>query len=172
MISGLAIFSNFITDDEERALLFEIDGIAAAPRVRIQSDSRTLIVRWGATVYATSLVSPTIPAWLEFVRRRVPMDLPTSVTLNVWAPGDRLDPHIDKGGPVVCVLNLASPSTIAFHGPHVEIYEVPRRGLLRMSGAARRDWEHSCFPASSPRISLVFRTVAPDRSGPDTSGPA
>lgn len=159
MIDGLTITSDFIDRETERWLLFEIDAIVSTPRPdRGPHDSRTTIVRWGELVYANHHAHAEIPEWLLPIAARVPMDPPTSVTLNIWAPGDRLDPHIDKGGPVVCVLQLASAATIAFSGPYVEIYDVPARALLRMEGAARYDWEHACFPSEQHRISLVFRT--------------
>lgn len=160
-IPGLSFEPDFITEDEEQALLFEIAGVEMSPRVRVPIDSRTTIVRWGVAVYGGYLASSKIPAWLGWLCDQVPMiDRPTSVTLNVWAPGDQLAPHIDKGGPVVCVLNLLGISTIAFSGPHVQIYEVPRRALMRLEADARHTWEHACFPAEHRRISLVFRTAA------------
>ena len=164
MIPGLTIAPEFVTPELEFALLFEVEGELAERkrlhRPRAPQDSRSEVMRWGAPIYPGGIVHPDLPVWCHVLLSRLPMPRPPeSLTLNVWEPGDRLDPHVDRGGEVVCVLNLLGSSSIAFHRGRVEIHHVPRRALLRMSGEARWEWEHAIFPADERRISLVFRNT-------------
>lgn len=168
MIPGLSIQPDYVTEAEEHALLFELEAELGErvrlhlekPRHRAPQDSRTTIMRWGEPVYPGFIVHPKLPPWIAWLTAQLPMPrVPESMTLNVWEPGDRLDPHVDRGGDVVCVLNLLASSSVAFGRGHIEIHHVPRRALLRMSGESRWDWEHSIFPSDERRISLVFRNT-------------
>jgi hypothetical protein len=163
VIDGLSIVGDYIDQREESLIALHCaHAFADAPRADRYPliDGRAKIARYGATLYPDNIASSRLPAWLAEIGPRLPMGTPEHVTIAEWGTGATLAPHIDRGGPVICVLALLGDSIIEFESGSGGVrYRFPRRGLMMIAGPARYAYRHSVSGTEAPRISLVFRTV-------------
>jgi alkylated DNA repair dioxygenase AlkB len=112
-----------------------------------------------------------IPAFLHRAREgaaifagQKPEDLP-HVLVTEYSPGTTIGWHRDKGVfDEVIGISLLSPCTFRFRresGSAWERYSLiaePRSAYL-LSGAPRREWEHSIPPVETLRYSITFRSL-------------
>jgi hypothetical protein len=186
MIPGLSIVDEWLTHRDETALAHRCDvALAGVPRNRLgsENDGRARIVRYGSPIYNDGLRGVAMPAWLNVLGARLPMTSPDHVTINEWLPGmPHLVHHIDRGGPVICVLSLLASARVDFRellasarvdfrellaSARVDfrepgygvIYRVPRRSMMMLAGSARYSYRHSVIDVDERRLSLVFRTA-------------
>jgi DNA oxidative demethylase len=112
-----------------------------------------------------------MPAWLADVRDEVaervgllPDELAQALLIR-YDPGAGIGWHRDR--PIfehVVGLSLGNPATLRFRtarGFERFSLEAEPRSIYRLSGEARRDWEHSIAEMDVPRRSITFRTLAP-----------
>mgnify|MGYP000489116702 CR=1 FL=1 len=88
----------------------------------------------------------------------------TSVQLNEYYPGQKIEPHIDnfKRGEVIQILSLLSDCYIKFHNKNItKEYLLPRYSLLTFSGEHRTIWKHS-VDVTEHRYSIIFRNYKQD----------
>ena len=172
-IPGLEYLPNFISVDEERALIKAIDG---QPWL---NDLKRRVQHYGYKYdYKARAVTPDsylgpLPEWLEPVTRKLPFQ-PDQAIVNEYEPGQGISAHIDCVpcfGTMIASLSLGSGAVMQFTNCNEkqEIYLEPR-SLIVLSGEARFRWTHA-IPARksdivnglkfdrSRRLSLTFRTV-------------
>ncbi len=172
-IPGLEYLPNFISAEEERALMKAIDD---QPWL---DDLKRRIQHYGYKYdYKARAVTPDsylgpLPDWLEPVTRKLSFQ-PDQAIVNEYEPGQGISAHIDCVpcfGGTIASLSLGSGAVMQFanRNEKQEIYLEPR-SLIVLSGEARFRWAHA-IPARkadmvggfkidrSRRLSLTFRTV-------------
>ena len=177
---GAFIIPDFITEAEEQRILLRI---AQAPwltelRRRVQHYGYRYDYR-GATRPAPAT---PFPRWADAMAERIQPHfsnvLPVQCIVNEYRSGQGIGMHADHRdfGPVVASLSLAASWPMRFRRrdarPYVrtglpgdKITILPRRSVLVLAGAARRDWMHGIDPSDAPagtvaRVSATFRTLA------------
>ena len=159
-IPGLELYTDFVSEEEERELLEFVD---AQPW---ESLARRRVQHYGARfVYAdrhleTGAAVRTLPEKLdELARRRVPEALQArgvaallhpelgfdQITVNEYGLGVGLSPHVDTHsafGPTIVSLSLAGPCAMTFkrEGCADVSLALPPRSLLVMSDEGRWAW--------------------------------
>ena len=114
----------------------------------------------------------------ERLRERFVGAPPVQCIVNEYRPGQGIGMHADHGdfGPLVASLSLGADWPMRFRPrsvrpyargglPGDEVVVLPRRSVLVLAGAARRDWMHGIDPAdtagaAATRLSATFRTLA------------
>lgn len=173
--SGLAYHPDFLTTDDERALIEEVEAYPFHEvRMRGQIARRTVIhFGWdydyeGWKVHPTTAPSPRLAA----LRNRcgaIAGVLPESLEQFLVArypPGATIGWHRDApmfGTPVVGV-SLLSPCTMRFRRKTAEGFEIfaqplDPRSLYILGGEVRRHWQHSIPPTKALRYSITMRTL-------------
>lgn len=165
-IHTLTLLEDFITADEESALLKALTRSLPETRGHRKSLARNAIQRWGSSIpYPDNLIDRQIPAHFNFLLDRlVAQNLvllrPDSITLNQYLKKQAIAAHIDRpdGGSVVTVLSLLTPATMVFRQQNRAFtVELPARSLVQMRDEIRYDWTHEINPVTDTRYSLVFR---------------
>ena len=175
LIPGLAYRVDFISRDEEAALLGHIAPMELSP-FRFQGwegKRRTRSYGWRYDFDDASF-APTepIPDWLLALRAKAarfaglePDGLP-SILLARYDPGAGIGWHRDRPqfGTVVGV-SLAGTATLRFRrrvggGFQRANLELEPRSAYLLSGEVRAQWEHSIAPADRLRYSITFRTLS------------
>lgn len=163
MIQGLTIIPNYITVEQEQALLQHIELNKEIIRA---GTKRNTIKRYGSKLpYNGRMVSDQIPAHFQAVCTQLFTDghmpfVPDSVTVNEYKQGQGIDYHIDskKSGPIIIVLSLLGSATMAMQKDGVEEFcPILPRTLVKLEGEARTVWKHKILPVEHDRVSLVFR---------------
>ena len=178
--AGAAIVPDFIAPAEEERILLRISEApwSAELRRRVQHYGYSYDYRGSAPPGP----APEFPRWVRVMAERMADRfggaLPEQCIVNEYRPGQGIGMHADHAqfGPVVASLSLAAAWPMRFRPRHVRPYAsgalagdetvtLPRRSLLVLAGAARRDWMHGIDAAASaaetvPRLSATFRTLA------------
>lgn len=178
-IPGLTYVSDFITRDEENALIAAID---EQPWL---NDLKRRVQHYGykydykaRTVTNDSYLGP-LPDWIQPLAQKLCGEhlcqtAPDQVIVNEYMPGQGISAHVDCVpcfDDVIASLSLGSPAIMQFSkgNEKQEIYLEPR-SLIILSGSARYEWQHA-IPARKTdivngfkiernrRLSLTFRTV-------------
>lgn len=183
-IPGLTLLKDFVTEEEEKALMALVDG---TPWERL---ARRRVQHYGRKFsYVTRTVDSKSDAMdipVEMVRVMESVSaLPEvgaldQITVNEYAPGVGLSPHVDTHsafGDTIASLSLCSGAAMIFRkdGEQRGLY-LPPRSLLLMQKESRWAWEHyiphrksdmvehcQVVPRSDRRVSLTFRSI---RHGP------
>lgn len=175
-IEGLFYTPNFITPDEEQALLNQID---QQPWL---TDLKRRVQHYGYKYdYKARRVTPDaylgpLPAWLKPFTQNLPFT-PDQAIVNEYEPGQGISAHIDCQpcfGDTIASLSLGSAATMQFTttGQKEEIYLEPL-SLITLSDAARHEWTHAIPARKSDsvngfkvprdrRVSVTFRNVLLD----------
>lgn len=176
-IEGLSLVDEFITVEEERALIRSIDEEKWDTRLKRRTQHYGFVYDYkskGASVPAAPL-----PSWCEFIVERM-MDQkiiqvkPDQMIVNEYMPGQGIHPHVDDirsfdDG----IVSLSLGSHVIMDLVHNKNPSIPKReaGLKRRSiisfhGPARYAWRHGITPRRSDhgidrnrRISLTFRKM-------------
>lgn len=171
-VAGLSVQLDFVSEDEERALLAAIDdepwSLALQRRTqhygfKYDYRTRTLPERLGA-----------LPAWSDAVVARLAAT-PNQLIVNEYTPGQGIAPHVDSavfGSPIVSLsLGASWPMDFSRAGRQTLSIVLPRRSALMLDGEARSVWRHSIasrrsdvvrgatVPRTERRVSLTFRIV-------------
>lgn len=141
-MNGFHLFDNVISEDTERRLIEKI--VEAMGKVRMNRDEqdRSRILRFGYDYQDKDVWLGEPPPWtyeaIGFSGE--------SVTINEYAPGHGIRPHIDspKFDDEIRVLNLGSHTTMQLIPPHKVATEVfiPRRSVTLLHGEVRHAWKH------------------------------
>ncbi len=177
---GLAYHSDFLTADDERELIAEIEAYPFHEvRMRGQVARRTVIhFGWdydyeGWKVHPATPPSPRLAALRDRGAQiaEVPPESLEQFLVARYPPGATIGWHRDApmfGTPVAGV-SLLSPCTMRFRKKAGESYEVfPQllepRSLYILGGEARRQWQHSIPPTRALRYSITMRTLVRKRA--------
>lgn len=167
-IEGLRYIPDWISADEEKTLLNEID------RNPWLSDLKRRVQHYGYKYdYTARRVDPdmylgTLPDWSGFLIERLTrlqlfQQKPDQMIINEYMPGQGISAHIDCVpcfADTVVSLGLGSTATMMFDRTATgERYELPLhpRSLVVLSGSARYEWRHS-IPARKADIIEGYKT--------------
>jgi alkylated DNA repair dioxygenase AlkB len=174
VIAGLTLIRDWITPDQESALLAHVGpGGKQGPTTQ-----RNRIERYGHGVphsgYTEAArfgvdLSPELAALCSRIAADKVIDpAPDAVTIGWYLTGQSIRPHVDspKAGEVIAVLGLAGAADMRFsrdgidelgRAEHGVTVRFERRMLVVMAGEARWMWRHEILPVPELRISIVFR---------------
>jgi alkylated DNA repair dioxygenase AlkB len=188
-IPGLRYLPGYVSEEDERALVEEID------RMPWNTEWRRRRQPYGAG-YGTAGAAPPVPGWGRRLADRLLADGVTAepfgqMLVNEYLPGQGIAPHRDYApyGRTVVSLSLLSACVMDFRhmptGRRERLLLLPR-SLLVLSDEARYDWEHGIAARKRDgwhglkverrrRLSVTFRSLAagapPASSGVGKSGP-
>lgn len=178
-IEGLSVRADWITPDEERALLERIDESAWRADLQRRVQHYGWRYDYKARSVDESMRLGPLPDWAEALAERVAREelsaKPAQVIVNEYVPGQGISKHVDCVGcfgPVVLSLSLGSACTmeLARDGAPPRSLRLLPRSLLVLSGEARTEWTHAIAGRKSDvvdgvrvararRVSVTFRTV-------------
>ena len=168
-IKTLTLVEDFISQDEERALISAIVANIPTGTARRRTGSRNIVQRWGSAVpYVNDVLSDVIPDHFQFLLDRLVQhnyvpQRPDSITMNQYLALQAILPHIDskEGGSVITVLSLGTPADMVFRRAMKQFQvTLPPRSLVQMRDEIRYNWTHEILPVVAMRYSLVFRCGA------------
>jgi alkylated DNA repair dioxygenase AlkB len=175
--NGLEYHPEFLTREEEAALLVRFAGLAFVEAKFQQYTARRRVVRFGRTYMPAAgewLDDAPLPDWLAAMRskvaawRGVPEDAFVHALVTEYRPGTPIGWHRDKPEyGLVIGISLANACRMRFR-PYdnqrdrsaVVTLELAPRSLYVMQGEIRWRWQHSIPPAKALRYSMTFRTRA------------
>jgi alkylated DNA repair protein (DNA oxidative demethylase) len=166
----------FVTEDEERALLGELEQFEFAEvRMRGQVAKRTVLhfgLRYDYEGWGLTPAEP-LPASLTWLRDRcgafvdVGPEAFVETLVSRYPPGAGIGWHRDAPmfGPKVVGVSLLSACSMRFQRRRAGVREVHTAGLAprsvyALTGAARWSWQHSIPSTPGLRYSVTFRTLA------------
>lgn len=174
-IPGLALWPDAVTVEQEAQLAGLVDTAPLAPFRFGQWTGKRLTANYGSAYdYQHGRVTdaPALPEWLADLRDQLAGvagmaagDLVQALLIR-YDPGAGIGWHRDRPqyGEVLG-LSLSAPAVLRLRrrtdgGFDRRSVELPRRSLYRLSGEARRAWEHSLAPMDVTRRSITLRTMA------------
>ncbi|RDW83331.1 hypothetical protein BP5796_04822 [Coleophoma crateriformis] len=156
--SSTYYIANFISEDEERALLQKI---ANAPKPKWRQLTKRRLQTWPSDLSKDTLLESPLPVWLTMpiidrilscplsqtnadcnVFTESPHKAPNHVLINEYLPGQGISPHKDGAAyyPVVCTVSLGSSLCLGLYGsnddgtiegePRWRILQEPRSLLI------------------------------------------
>lgn len=163
---GLHLYGEFLTPDEELALLPKL--LAPVRFGYKDTAGRSTVQRYGdPRAYSNYIVAADIPEHFaalgaRLCEHKLLTTPPLSVTVNEYTPGAGIRAHIDAphAGRVVTVLSLGAPATMVFKLPNTTAERavvLPPRSVVQMRDEIRFTWTHEILPVSAQRYSVVFR---------------
>ena len=175
LLAGLDYREEFLTRDEEVALIGQLEALDLSPfRFHGWTGNRkTQSFGWRYDFDDASF-SPTepIPVWLQALRGRaaalaevVPDDI-VHVLAARYDPGAGIGWHKDRSVfEKVVGVSLGSPAVLRFRqrdGSNFKRFSLPvePRSAYLLSGEARHEWEHRIVPGEELRFSITFRTLS------------
>jgi alkylated DNA repair dioxygenase AlkB len=179
--AGFVYQPDFITPDEEAALLAEIRNVPLREAQYKQYTAKRRIMSYGASYDFSSnelLPAGPIPSFLHPLRERAarwvetPADHFAHALIAEYTPGTQLGWHRDVPEfELVVGVSLAGPCRMRLRryppkkGRNAEILalELEPRSAYIMRGEARWGWQHSIPPTKSLRYSITFRTQSERR---------
>jgi alkylated DNA repair dioxygenase AlkB len=175
LIAGLRYEEAVIGEEEERALLDQLEALELAP-FRFhgwQGNRKTQSFGWRYDFEDASFTpADPMPDWLQPLRRRAASfaGLKTEEFVHVllarYDPGAGIGWHRDRDVfDKVVGFSLRTPATLRFRqrtasGFRRANLEVAPRSAYLLSGEARHDWEHSIAPGDALRFSITFRALS------------
>lgn len=174
--AGLVYEPDFLTEDEERALLAEIERFEFAEvRMRGQVAKRTVLhfgLRYDYDGWGLTPADP-LPESIQWLRQRaaafVALDPEAFVETLVsrYPPGAGIGWHRDAPmfGAKVVGVSLSSACVMRFQRRRAGVRETHTEDLLprsvyALTAAARWSWQHSILSTPGLRYSVTFRTLA------------
>jgi alkylated DNA repair dioxygenase AlkB len=178
---GLVVVPDFVTKEQETALLQTIDDQPW------RNDLKRRVQHYGyrydyraRTVTRDSYLGP-LPLWGENIAQRLKTEkymsqVPDQLIVNEYLPGQGISAHVDCVpcfGPVITSLSLGAACVMTFRHPkqqqQLDVI-LPQRSLAVLTGPARYEWTHEIAARKSDiingartsrdrRVSLTFRTV-------------
>lgn len=178
-VPGFSIRADYISPDEERALLAHIDA------QEWETDWRRRIQQYGLGYAGEHGRAATwlrdLPSWLvplaERVARDAPLEsFPENCVINEYIPPLGIGPHRDYGafGATIACVSLGSDIVLDLTNPKRELkvpVHVPPRSLWVITGEARTQWLHGIASRLTDtisgerrkrtrRVSITYRTAA------------
>ena len=177
---GLVYRPELISDDEERGLLAQLEGLRFDPIVLHGRTARRTARHYGLDYdYEARTPQPgePIPEWVEPARERAaelaglePREL-VEVLVQRYPAGSTIGWHRDAPafGASVVGVSLLSACRMRFRrrrdaGWETYAVELEPRSAYVLGGAARASWQHSIPPAKELRYSITFRTLRRPRA--------
>ena len=172
---GLRYQSDFISEEEERALIGHFGSLPLAPFQfgAFEGKRRVASFGWRYDFLDQRLhAAEPLPAWImpAATRAEAFAALPTGAIQHVlfteYEKGVGIGWHRDKADfDLVFGLSLGSPCKFRFRrkagrGWQRFTLDAAPRSLYLMSGEARSTWEHGIPPVETVRYSVTFRTMA------------
>jgi len=172
---GLVYREELLSEDEERALLEELDGLDF-DEIRMHGVVAKRTAKHYGLDYdyerrATIEAAEPVPDWLEPVRERaaelagVEPGALVEVLVQRYPEGAQIGWHRDAPAfDTVVGVSLLAPSRMRFRrgaAGERETFEVelaPRSGYV-LAGEARTKWQHHVPPTKALRYSITFRTL-------------
>jgi len=153
---------NVISVKEETELL---NALVEAEQNSTEINNR-IALRYGNSIYGNTKLEP-IPKYLldlcnKLIDKKILDVLPEDVSINIYYPGNKMLPHIDKidAGPVITILSLLSDANLILsNGSKKEIVLLPSRSVIQLKDKYRTHWKHSIEKVNDKRISIVFRQL-------------
>ena len=153
---------NVISVEEETELLNAL--VEAENKGTVLNDR--IGIRYGNSIYSNTELEP-IPKYLldlcnKLIDKKILDVLPEDVSINIYYPGNKMVPHIDKidAGPVITILSLLSDANLSLtNGAKKEIVLLPSRSVIQLKDKYRTHWKHSIEKIKDKRISIVFRQL-------------
>jgi len=153
---------NVISVEEETELL---NALVEAENKGTEINNR-IGIRYGNSIYSNIKLEP-IPNYLlnlcnKLIDKKILNVLPEDVSINIYYPGNKMLPHIDKidAGPVITILSLLSDANLILsNGSKKEIVLLPSRSVIQLKDKYRTHWKHSIEKVNDKRISIVFRQI-------------
>ena len=180
-IEGLSYVPEFITVDEERALLEAIDQSPWLTDLKRRVQHYGYKYDYKARAVTNDAYLGELPEWIEPIGRRLHdqtifQTSPDQAIVNEYEPGQGISAHVDCVpcfGGTIASLTLGSGAMMQFqntHDGHKEGLYLQERSLIVLSGAARYEWTHAIPGRKSDvvngfkversrRVSLTFRTM-------------
>jgi alkylated DNA repair protein (DNA oxidative demethylase) len=172
---GFAYEAEFLSPEEERALLEAIGGVEFRPFVMHGQAARRTVRHygWGYSFDSRELVpADPLPEPFILVRERaeelsgVEPGAFEQVLLTRYPPGATIGWHRDAPpfGPVIAGVSLAAPARMRFQRKlggvrYVHEQLLAPRSAYTLAGTARSAWEHSIPATKELRYSITFRTL-------------
>ena len=174
MPEGLSCAPDFLSQDEEAALVVQLDALPFKPFEfhGFLGKRQTISFGWSYRFDGSGLgEAAPIPLWLHPVRARAAAfaglapDALEHALLVKYEEGAGLGWHRDR--PVfgdVIGISLLSPAPLRFRrkvGAKWQRFTLPAepRSIYLLRGASRSEWEHSLAPVETLRYSITFRTL-------------
>ncbi len=180
-IEGLLYVPEFITLDEERALLESIDQNTWLTDLKRRVQHYGYKYDYKARAVTNDAYLAELPEWIEPIAKRLhDQDIfqtaPDQAIVNEYEPGQGISAHVDCVpcfGGTIASLTLGSGAMMKFQNVrdsrNEELY-LQGRSLIVLSGAARYEWTHAIPGRKSDivngfkldrsrRVSLTFRTM-------------
>ncbi|CAM9100168.1 unnamed protein product [Phaeothamnion confervicola] len=188
-VPGLRFVKDFISEEEEAALLAEIGGAVWRGEIRRRVQHYGAAFDYDKLAADVTAKVPPLPDCCREVIERMETggfvpESPDQLTVNEYVAGRGIGPHVDTHssfGGTICSLSLGSGVAMEFcasDGARQCLY-LARRSLLVIQGEARYAWTHAIpgrktdvidggtarVPRST-RVSLTFRTVMKPTGAP------
>lgn len=167
---GFHLFDNVISEDTERRIIENITAAMVKVRINPDEQGRSRVLRFGYDYQEKEVWLGEPPAWTyEAIGYSG-----ESVTINEYAPGHGIRPHVDslRFDDQIRILNLGSQTTMQLISPEKAVVDVfiPRRSVTLLIGEVRRTWKHGIESRGfditphgirvdrGTRYSIVYRT--------------
>jgi alkylated DNA repair dioxygenase AlkB len=175
-ISGLRCVQDFITEDEEQALMEVIDHQPWLNDLKRRVQHYGYKYDYKARAVTDDAYLGSLPDWITPVAQKLSFK-PDQTIVNEYLPGQGISAHVDCVpcfGDTIASLSLGFGAMMQFtNGDRKEEIYLEPRSLITLSGSARHDWTHAiparksdtvngCKVERRRRISLTFRKVSPD----------
>ncbi len=172
---GFALAQNFLSEDEEKALLARVEALDYRAVVMRGAVARRTVRGYGFKYgFENASVEPAepLPDWLIPLRDRAaawagvePSSL-VQCLVSRYPPGAGIGWHRDAGvfGPTIVGISVRAPCLFYLRREIegvMRVYKlyVPPRAAYVLGGPARSVWEHRIPPVKELRYSLTFRSL-------------
>jgi alkylated DNA repair dioxygenase AlkB len=163
-VPGLSILLDVVPHDVE----VEIDRLIGRPPKPDGERDRNRVFRYGPRVHATGYssgeITDDIPDVLAKLAKLVGVES-NAITLNEYMPGQGICWHFDnpRAGQVIVSIGLLGDAVLGMRkgkkAPTSLSFQFPRRALVRFEGESRHAWQHTIFPVTERRLSVVLRNA-------------
>lgn len=185
MVPGLLYIPNFITEDEEKGLISNIDNMEWDSKLKRLTQHYGYRYDYTKRSVDSSMKLGDIPEFFTDIKTKVTEHFnkePDQVIVNEYQPGQGIGRHVDCVpcfGPVVASLSLLAPCTmllqtrgLPYDDPLCQTHHLwlEPRSLIVLNKDARYKWAHSIpmrytdehndeIIYRERRVSVTFRTV-------------
>lgn len=170
-VPGLTLYPAWLSEDEQRHCELAVSEALSIVRPTSLKQDRSRVLRFGWSYTAPLQRLFMWPSWLEELRLKLPHVPPasaTAITLNEYAPGHRIGPHVDSDlfGEPVQIVSLGAEAIMDFshEGRIIWSQRLPAGSLSSLEADARWKFQHAIVSVDVLRYSIVFREVLTDKS--------
>ncbi len=172
-IPGLTYIPDFVTQDEEIALITEIDMQPWLTDLKRRVQHYGYKYDYKARAVTNNAYLGPLPDWIKPIVQKLPF-MPDQAIVNEYHPGQGISAHVDCVpcfDDMIASLSLGAGAIMQFaKGDKKQEFYLKPRSLILLSGEARYKWTHAIPARKSDvinglkmerdrRISLTFRTI-------------